>query len=125
MLDGAVAAYYAFLGYLNRTVPRDSMVRRVIAAILMFSVLGYGTAWAFEWHSVDIADHAHATEYAYPAPQADHEGCDHCCHAGAHLVGLAQRSQPFSPNATAPRLANGAAVFVTRFTDPPLKPPQS
>lgn len=101
------------------------MFRRVIAAILMFSVLGYGTAWAFEWHSVDIADHAYATEQADLGPQINSSGCDHCCHASAHLIGIAHWGQPISPLATAPRLANGIAVLVTRSIDPPLRPPQS
>jgi len=101
------------------------MLRRVIAGILMFSILGYGTAWAFEWHSVDIGDHAQVTEHANPDHQADHEGCDHCCHAGAHLIGLAHRVYPISPAAAEPRLGNGVGIFITHSTDPPLKPPQS
>ena len=91
----------------------------------MFSVLGYGTAWAFEWHVVDVADHTHAAEHKDSGSQADDVGCDHCCHAGAHLIGLAQWGQPISLIGCEPCLARLAEIIITRSTDPPLKPPQS
>ena len=99
--------------------------RRFIVAILMFSVLGYGTAWAFEWHPVDVVDHAHAIEHADSGSAAGDGGCDHCCHAGAHLIGLAQWGQPISPFGCKLLVANWTEIFVTRSTDPPIKPPQS
>ncbi len=101
------------------------MFRRVITAILMCSVLGYATAWAFEWHAVDIADHATSTDHADSGSQSNTDGCDHCCHVGAHLIGFAQRGYPISPIGANPRRANRSAIFVTRSTDPPLRPPQS
>lgn len=124
MVAAPLGADYSCLEYLSRVAPRDSMFRRVIAAILMFFVLGYATVWAFEWPSADIAQHAHGTGHADSIPQVDDEACDHCCHASAHLIGLAQRGQPSSPIVTAPPLVNGAVVFVSRSIDPLLRPPQ-
>ncbi|MFZ0257107.1 MAG: hypothetical protein WAN46_16000 [Gammaproteobacteria bacterium] len=101
------------------------MFRRVIAAILFFSVLGYGTAWAFEWHSVDIADHARATEHADAGPQVDDEACDHCCHATTHLIGLryiAGQAVPYCIAVTFPAYAFSSISFVT---DPPTRPPKA
>jgi len=101
-------------------------VNRLFIAILMLSVFGYGTVWAFDSHAVDLADHAHATENADPDDQAhDESGCDHCCHAGAHFTGLTSADYLFFPPASGSNNATIPAVYVTRATDPPLKPPQS
>ena len=105
--------------HLACVVHRNNMFRRVITAILMYSVLGYATAWAFEWHAVDIAHHAAPTDHADWSSQSDAEDCDHCCHVGAHLIGFAQRGCPISPIGANHRRANRSAIFVTPSTEPP------
>jgi len=101
------------------------MFRHIIVAILMLFVLGYGTVWAFEGHEVDIAEHTHATPFDSQEPQADDDNCDHCCHAGAHLIGFVPHRHGASPISSNSILAKGMAIYLTRSTAPPIKPPQS
>jgi hypothetical protein len=101
------------------------MSRRLIVAIVVFSVLGYGTAWAFHGHAVKPADHFYTTEHDKSGPQTDQENCDHCCHVSAHVIGLVQQGPFISFPATEVHLSQGTSVYVTRSTAPPLKPPQS
>ena len=124
-VDEPVPSNQSVLGGLIRIAAGVSVLCRVIAAFLVLSVLGYGTVWAFDWHSADMADHAHGTEHADPAVQADHEGCDHCCHAGAHLIGRARRREPMPHMATTSHLADAVTILISRSTDPPSKHPQS
>ena len=102
-----------------------NMSRHIIVAILMLFVLGYGTAWAFEGHEIDIAEHTHATPFDSQEPHADNDDCDHCCHAGAHLIGFVQQRHGASPVSSQSTVDKITAIFLTRATAPPIKPPRS
>lgn len=101
-------------------------VDRLLVAVLILSIVGYGTAWSFDTHALDPSGHAHLSDDSGLNPQ-DHDdgGCDHCCHAGAHLAGL--RSSDFRdfPSVSGLKNATASAVYLTRATSPPLKPPQA
>jgi hypothetical protein len=112
---------YSMVYPLNPGLP---ITRRVIAAILILTVLGYGTAWAFDWHAMDAAEHIHASEHADTDSHAD-DGCDHCCHAGVHLLGFSRPVHDISSSVSDSHLKDDGVIFVSRSTDPLLKPPQT
>lgn len=97
---------------------------RLTAILVVVSILMYGTAWAFEGHWSEPGDHAHATAHPDPAPLDEESDCDHCCHAGAHLLGLPPRG--FLSAASLNCAFDLDAVFLTlaRAWDPPFKPPR-
>ncbi|HPE81785.1 MAG TPA: hypothetical protein PKZ35_17485 [Gammaproteobacteria bacterium] len=99
-------------------------LRRLIAVVLMLSVFGYGTAWAFHWHS-PASDAVHAQQVDTPDHNDAGGGCDHCCHASAHFVSLIHQVQPFVSVPDVRRASLPARVYVRRSTAPPLKPPQA
>ncbi|MCU7959214.1 MAG: hypothetical protein KZQ58_04275 [gamma proteobacterium symbiont of Bathyaustriella thionipta] len=67
------------------------MLKRLVIICLIFCTLGYTTAWAFDSHpekteqaSPGVAESSQAaTDMNHHQP-----ACDHCCHAGAHMLGL-------------------------------------
>lgn len=100
------------------------MLRRIIASILVLALFGYGTAWAFAGHVSDIAAHAVGDVHADAPQLPDEDGCDHCCHAAAHLIGLAS---PFAESGR--RAVDVYGPGVVRHVSmlalpPPLRPPR-
>lgn len=71
------------------------MFKRFITVCLVISSLGYGVAWAFDGHwdvtqaSADASFGQHADDDIPASGEHNDAGCDHCCHASAHLVGIA------------------------------------
>jgi hypothetical protein len=101
------------------------MLRRVIASILVFALIGYGTSWAFSGHALDDVDHAVGGLHEHTQTALDESGCDHCCHASAHMTGLAPPLPKVRrPDADIFRLAPDLTV-ATHLSTPPLKPPRS
>jgi hypothetical protein len=100
-------------------------LRRLIAFVLILSVFGYGTAWAFHWHAPAVSDAAHA-EQADATGHNDAGGCDHCCHASAHFTGLTHRPLQLFVSVTGQqRVRPNLAAYIKREAAPPLKPPQT
>lgn len=107
--------------------PSPYMLHRIIASVLALSLIGYGATWAFADHALDVTAGADTGMHAHgqTAPDADGSKCDHCCHASAHMVGLAPPGLPphrrpskdfhLTPECSAASLA----------TAPPVKPPRS
>lgn len=101
------------------------MLQRLIASILVVTILGYGTSWAFAGHALEDADHAAGGMHAQTQSALDDNDCDHCCHATAHMTGLAPSLPKVRrPDAGVFRLSPGFAV-ATLFSAPPLQPPRS
>ncbi len=85
------------------------MFKRLFIFWLLFSMLGYSSAWAFDghYHVVDIqqpasGDEAQANDASSVGDDHGQTPCDHCCHAFAHLLGLrfsALGSRYFRPSA--------------------------
>jgi hypothetical protein len=101
------------------------MLRRLLSAILVFALVGYGTTWAFSVHALDDTDHAADREHEHSGTVLDESGCGHCCHTCAHATGLAP-ALPTLPllDADTFRPVPGHSV-ATRFFAPPLRPPRS
>ena len=67
-----------------------SIFRKAIATVVIVSLLGLSTAWAFDFHAEDFTMNQHPAEMSAQASliDDDHHQYDHCCHLGAHLLGL-------------------------------------
>lgn len=71
------------------------MFKRFIVICLVISTLGYGVAWAFDGHwdvsqaSADTLFGQQANDDVPASDEHNDAGCDHCCHASAHLIGIA------------------------------------
>lgn len=100
------------------------MRRRLTAILVVFSLLIYGTAWAFAGHWAEAGGHEHVAAHSDPVPLDDDGACDHCCHAGAHLLALPLRD--FAGPVPAADTFGLDAGFETlaRAWDPPFKPPR-
>ncbi|MCG7872284.1 MAG: hypothetical protein N0C81_00930 [Candidatus Thiodiazotropha lotti] len=105
-----------------------SSVRKFIAVIIVLSLGGLSTAWAYDTHIVDPIDHQHTlaqTDTGLAHDEADHDD-DHCCHLGIHLIGIRNVSHPvikITQSMLQTRLSPN--LFVSLTTAPPLRPPQS
>lgn len=101
------------------------MIRRLIASLLVFAVLGYGTSWAYAGHAFADADHTIEGVHKHSQAASDEGGCDHCCHASAHMLGLAHPFPGIHPP-DVDMFGLVAGVFAaTPVCAPPLKPPRS
>jgi hypothetical protein len=102
------------------------MLRRILTTILALAILGYGTAWAFAGQGVDAAEHTLAAVH-WTSTDADHAdtGCDHRCHANAHLLGLHQAPPTLSPRGSDRPVPVAAYPLSSLPPALPLKPPRS
>jgi hypothetical protein len=105
------------------------LLERTIIAILILSLTGLSTAWAFDAHAADSVMHEHPAGHSEPDASADGEmqhGCDHYCHAGAHLIGLGYMPHAlYEGTGLVTMMASPASILISRSTAPPLRPPQS
>jgi hypothetical protein len=101
------------------------MLRRILTMILALAILGYGTAWAFAGPGVDGRVHSH-TAVHWTQPDADHPGtgCDHGCHASAHLVGLHQHTLTLALVGAERPVSVVDRSLASLAPAPPLKPPR-
>jgi hypothetical protein len=102
------------------------MLRRILTTLLALAILGYGTAWAFAGPAMDEPEHS-LTAVHWAQTDTDHPGpgCDHGCHASAHMVGLHQRPPAIGPSGAdrpAPMVDFPLASLPPAL---PLKPPRS
>ena len=83
------------------------MFKRLVIIWLIVCSFGYATAWAFDSH-IEKVDQDSSRVYNNLQSDMDmeHSSCDHCCHAGAHLLavlssfslpGLSADSGTFAP----------------------------
>ena len=106
------------------------MLRRILTTLLALAILGYGTAWAFAGAGtvggMDEAAHSLAAAHWTPT-DVDHpgKGCDHGCHASAHLIGLHQQPPTLGPLGADRPVAVATCPFTSLPPALPLKPPRS
>ena len=101
------------------------MPRRLLTILVVLSMLGYGSAWAFDTHAFNLAGDTAIGAHDQAGAALDETGCDHCCHASAHLVGLVSSRPQLAPlRRDRFRLASGFLLSHAFFA-PPLKPPRS
>ncbi len=102
------------------------MFRRLVASILIVAILGYGTAWAFAGQEFDAK--AHTLAMANPTQTDTHHaitGCDHACHASAHMVGLHQELPSIGAVVAERFVCLACCALATLAPNLPLKPPRS
>lgn len=88
-------------------------------------MLGFSSAWAFDWHGPHADERAHVITQDDAGPHFDGDACDDCCHSLVHLLGLTNDKPTimFGPGNIDHLIL--VSAYNTRATDPPLKPPQS
>ena len=103
------------------------MRKRLLMLWLITSILGYGSAWAFDGCVDEAAEHQDVVGDMGNAPNDDgaHPTCDHCCHASAHITAL----WPSLTGAVWPDVGTGYTPYLYTLsfntTSPPDRPPRS
>ncbi len=102
------------------------MLKRLFTLWLVLSVLGFGTAWAYDGHSV-FSEHDAASDLPTHDSQDDGDSvdCDHCCHIGMHLLGILNDSVAPPQSGGHLFLACSEYHLIATPRLPPLRPPRS
>lgn len=113
-------------------------LKKILLFTLVICTLGYGSAWAYDGHAVelnsdaklavdvvavDMMSHAlseHDSEQA-PAVSAD---CDHCAHISAHLMAIFSQSGYLCSINQSSELLELSETFVSLIVSPDLRPPR-
>jgi len=78
------------------------MFKRFLTIFLILSTLSYSSVWALDSHENESGkqDQSQSHTVDNQPDNTDHQlDDDHCCHAGAHLLGLLnQKSNEHSPD---------------------------
>ena len=105
-----------------------SRLHKSVAVAIVLCLVGLSTAWAFDAHAVDDSQPERLIDVSdtTPLPDKHSHNEDHCCHGGAHLVGLDQAAYLILPvTQSVPRPPASRDLFVSQASAPPLRPPQS
>jgi hypothetical protein len=104
-------------------------VRVLVLLLVLIGHLGltaHALAAGVPWH----AQHGEGHDHAWSAPDdrgadaEDAQGCDHGCHASAHLLGvLADQPGLFFPHMGTPR-AGDSGPSHSHIPPPPVRPPR-
>jgi len=98
--------------------------KRLTIWLFIVSILSYSSVWAMHSHD-DMANHEQAISTADShISNSQHQlDDDHCCHAGAHLLGLLNTQfSEFLPVNHVVETEYGIHLF-TYSTSPPQRPP--
>ncbi|MES1945294.1 hypothetical protein PC39_14302 [Salinisphaera sp. PC39] len=100
----------------------SSPARRLIHLLVVLCLTANGLAWAGH---VDLPAPAGGTSTAHAHVDGGDlvDRCDHCCHAGAHLLALAPTIRAEGPAMPAVAGARVAEMPVETLPDPPFIPP--
>jgi len=103
-------------------------IRKSITFLLMICMIGYGSAWAFESHAVEMDEVDSVItlidKQSVDQHVSDNDACDHCCHAFAHMLALcAQSVYPLHSNKTF-ELQRLSQNFPSLIVSPDIKPPR-
>ncbi len=103
-----------------------------LTALLLLCISGYGSAWAFQNHTVEVT----TQDTALTAPtvttdittgdqqDADTSACDHSCHASAHMIAICtHNTRSFRSNNTREPLEY-SQNFISIIIRPGLRPPR-
>lgn len=104
-------------------------LRKLLIYILLACTLGYGSAWAYETHAVEVEDRGPVTTYiddqSVDQHISDSDVCDHCCHVFGHILGICtQSTHIFSSNKTSEPL-EFSQNFISLILSPDLRPPRA
>ena len=117
-------------------------LKKILLFMLVFCTLGYGSAWAYDGHAVELnsdspfvidadttgvsshsANKQNADQHPEQAPAANID-CDHCGHISAHLLAIfPHNGYMCSPNQSS-KLLELSETFVSFIVSPDLRPPR-
>jgi hypothetical protein len=101
-----------------------TMLRRILALLVIVSLLGLGVSSAWAATASDVSDTLQTDLMGHTASCLEDGDCDHSCHASAHLTGL-PASTAGVVCACSDRFANGREpALTTAAPSPPRKPPR-
>ncbi len=106
--------------------------------MLVLCTLGYGSAWAYDGHAVELNSDASAvidvvavdmashslTEHDSEQVPAANADCDHCAHISAHLMAIFSQSGylcSINQSSAVPELSE---TFASYIISPDLRPPR-
>ncbi len=119
--------------------------RKLLLFLLVICTLGYGSAWAYDGHAVNLDndaqvnvvsnvsvqtwsdqvlnDHSHSEQTHEQHSIAD-APCDHCGHISAHLQAIFSQNNHLSCVNQSSELLEFSETFISFIGSPDLRPPR-
>ncbi len=117
-------------------------LKKILLFMLVLCTLGYGSAWAYDGHAVELNSDAPATfnvatdatlidinahssnePHSEQAPVANVD-CDHCAHISAHLLAIFPHNGYLCSINQSSELSELSETFVSFIVSPDLRPPR-
>ena len=115
-------------------------LKKTLLFMLVLCTLGYGSAWAYDGHAVELNGDAHvmldaadmnlhsvneqnAEQYPEQSP-ASNVDCDHCGHISAHLLAIFPHNGYLCSINQSSELLELSESFVSFIVSPDLRPPR-
>ncbi len=113
-------------------------LKKILLFMLVICTLGYGSAWAYDGHAVElnsdasvVLDAAAVDIVSHSAGESDSEhapdtstDCDHCAHISAHLMAIFSQSGYLCSVNQSSELLELSETFVSLIVSPDLRPPR-
>ncbi len=117
-------------------------LKKILLFMLVFCTLGYGSAWAYDGHAVELnsdakvmvdADTAGMSSHFVDEQNAEHHSeqvpaanvdCDHCGHISAHLLAIFPHNGYLCSINQSSELLELSETFVSFIVSPDLRPPR-
>jgi len=117
-------------------------LKKILLFMLVLCTLGYGSAWAYDGHAVELnsdelaiidavaADtNYHLSDEQNSEPHAGQTSsasvdCDHCCHISAHLMAIFMHNGYLCSVNQSSELLELSETFVSFVISPDLRPPR-
>ncbi len=116
-------------------------LKKILLTILVICTMGYGSAWAYDGHAVDLDDTAVIDLVTVSTTQIDSHGhaadthsseksstadilCDHCSHISAHLQAIFTHNGFLCNANRSSELLEFSETFVSYIVSPDLRPPR-
>ncbi len=119
-------------------------LKKTLLYILVICTLGYGSAWAYDGHAVEMDDvisvdtvvgaisavsnsytsNDQNAEQSPEKPTVASADCDHCCHISAHMMAIFMRSGYLCSMNQSSELQEVYETFVSFIISPDLRPPR-
>jgi hypothetical protein len=104
---------------------RLSLVRMLFLALVLVGHLGFGFGVLAGDHAASGCDQAVLASPAAGGDIHSEAGCDHCCHASAHLLGIfTGDGAAGTPTLSAQFDTPGALSWLSHIASPPIRPPK-
>ena len=113
-------------------------LKKILLLMLVICTLGYGSAWAYDGHavemnsdevfhvdavSIDTDAHFSAEQSPEKSPSAKVD-CDHCAHISAHLLAIFSQSGYSCNISQSSDVLELSESFVSYIGSPDLRPPR-